>query len=54
MFRLFLIEIFMQQVNKANINFMRKLVCNGPDVHPGANFIQQRHTQMKRYHVYLQ
>lgn len=27
---------------------MRKLVQNGPDIHPGANFIQQRHTQMKR------
>uniref|UniRef100_A0A2K5K0Z6 DNA-directed RNA polymerase subunit n=1 Tax=Colobus angolensis palliatus TaxID=336983 RepID=A0A2K5K0Z6_COLAP len=35
------------QVNKANISFLRKLVQNGPEVHPGANFIQQRHTQMK-------
>lgn len=36
------------QVNKANIELMRKLVRNGPDLHPGANFIQQRHMQMKR------
>ncbi|KAI1236429.1 hypothetical protein IHE44_0001722 [Lamprotornis superbus] len=43
---------FPEKVNKANINFMRKLVCNGPDVHPGANFIQQRHTQMKRFLKY--
>ncbi|XP_011785079.1 PREDICTED: DNA-directed RNA polymerase III subunit RPC1 [Colobus angolensis palliatus] len=38
-------------VNKANISFLRKLVQNGPEVHPGANFIQQRHTQMKRARV---
>ncbi|KAL7990271.1 hypothetical protein Chor_013701, partial [Crotalus horridus] len=39
-------------VNKANIGFMRKLVRNGPEIHPGANFIQQRHTQMKRFLKY--
>lgn len=38
----------MSQVNKANIELMRKLVRNGPEVHPGANFIQTRHTQIKR------
>ncbi|XP_069719344.1 DNA-directed RNA polymerase III subunit RPC1 isoform X3 [Phaenicophaeus curvirostris] len=43
---------FPEKVNKANIDFMRKLVRNGPDVHPGANFIQQRHTQMKRFLKY--
>ncbi|CAN0166642.1 unnamed protein product [Bubo scandiacus] len=43
---------FPEKVNKANIGFMRKLVRNGPDVHPGANFIQQRHTQMKRFLKY--
>lgn len=36
------------KVNKANLELMRKLVRNGPDVHPGANFIQNRHTQIKR------
>lgn len=39
----------MLQVNKANMELMRKLVRNGPEVHPGANFIQNRHTQMKRW-----
>lgn len=39
----------MLQVNKANLELMRKLVRNGPEVHPGANFIQNRHTQMKRW-----
>ncbi|XP_075466476.1 DNA-directed RNA polymerase III subunit RPC1 isoform X3 [Ascaphus truei] len=43
---------FPEKVNKANIHFMRKLVQNGPEVHPGANFIQQRHTQMKRFLKY--
>ncbi|OWK08087.1 POLR3A [Cervus elaphus hippelaphus] len=43
---------FPEKVNKANINFLRKLVRNGPEVHPGANFIQQRHTQMKRFLKY--
>uniref|UniRef100_A0AAY3ZYW3 DNA-directed RNA polymerase subunit n=1 Tax=Denticeps clupeoides TaxID=299321 RepID=A0AAY3ZYW3_9TELE len=41
-----------EKVNKANIELMRKLVRNGPDLHPGANFIQQRHTQMKRFLKY--
>ncbi|XP_063077819.1 DNA-directed RNA polymerase III subunit RPC1 [Engraulis encrasicolus] len=38
-----------EKVNKANIELMRKLVKNGPEVHPGANFIQQRFNQMKRF-----
>ncbi|KAG5855741.1 DNA-directed RNA polymerase III subunit RPC1 [Anguilla anguilla] len=41
-----------EKVNKANIELMRKLVRNGPDMHPGANFIQQRHMQMKRFLKY--
>ncbi|XP_062858765.1 DNA-directed RNA polymerase III subunit RPC1 isoform X1 [Trichomycterus rosablanca] len=41
-----------EKVNKANMELMRKLVKNGPDVHPGANFIQQRHMQMKRFLKY--
>lgn len=36
------------QVNKANLELMRKLVRNGPEVHPGANFIQNRYNQVKR------
>ncbi|XP_031416675.1 DNA-directed RNA polymerase III subunit RPC1 isoform X2 [Clupea harengus] len=38
-----------EKVNKANIEMLRKLVKSGPEVHPGANFIQQRHNQMKRF-----
>ncbi|XP_033840470.1 DNA-directed RNA polymerase III subunit RPC1 isoform X2 [Periophthalmus magnuspinnatus] len=41
-----------EKVNKANLDLMRKLVRNGPDVHPGANFIQNRSTQMKRFLKY--
>lgn len=40
--------ISLLKVNKANLELMRKLVRNGPEVHPGANFIQNRHTQIKR------
>ncbi|XP_023211808.1 DNA-directed RNA polymerase III subunit RPC1-like [Centruroides sculpturatus] len=28
---------------------MKKLILNGCDIHPGANFIEQRGTNMKRY-----
>ncbi|KAH3863264.1 DNA-directed RNA polymerase III subunit RPC1-like [Dreissena polymorpha] len=38
-----------EKVNKANIELMRKLIINGCDEHPGANFIQQRHTNIKRF-----
>ena len=38
-----------ERVTKANIELMRKLIINGCDVHPGANFIQQQQTQFKRY-----
>ncbi|XP_072312069.1 DNA-directed RNA polymerase III subunit RPC1 isoform X2 [Eucyclogobius newberryi] len=41
-----------EKVNKANLELLRKLVRNGPDVHPGANFIQNRSTQMKRFLKY--
>lgn len=40
-----------ERVNKANIKLMRKLVKNGCDTHPGANFIQQRDNNMKRFIV---
>ncbi|WAQ96885.1 RPC1-like protein [Mya arenaria] len=38
-----------EKVNEANIGLMRKLIINGCDEHPGANFIQQRHTNIKRF-----
>ncbi|XP_071808638.1 DNA-directed RNA polymerase III subunit RPC1-like isoform X1 [Asterias amurensis] len=41
-----------EKVTRANMSLMRKLVINGCDVHPGANFIQQRHTNNKRFLKY--
>lgn len=38
-----------ERVTKANIHFLRKLIMNGPDVHPGANFLHQRGTEMKKF-----
>lgn len=49
--KLSMVNVFLSllQVNKANLDLMRKLVRNGPDVHPGANFIQNRYSQIKRW-----
>jgi len=41
-----------ERVTKSNIKLMRKLVMNGCDKHPGANFIQQRHNSMKKFLKY--
>lgn len=41
-----------ERVTKSNVELMRKLVINGCDKHPGANFLQQRHTNMKRFLKY--
>nr|XP_032834584.1 DNA-directed RNA polymerase III subunit RPC1 isoform X1 [Petromyzon marinus] len=38
-----------ERVTKANLELMRKLVMRGCDEHPGANFIQQRQNNMKRF-----
>lgn len=38
-----------QTVTSFNIAMLRQAVLNGPDQHPGANFIQQKSTSMKRY-----
>ena len=38
-----------ERVTKANIEFLRKLILNGPDEHPGANFLLQRGTDMKKF-----
>lgn len=40
---------FPERVNKANIFLMRELIRNGPDVHPGANFVEDRDGTTKRY-----
>ena len=37
-----------ERVTPANAELMRQLVVNGPDRHPGANFIQQRANSIKR------
>nr|CAB3265029.1 DNA-directed RNA polymerase III subunit RPC1-like [Phallusia mammillata] len=41
-----------EMVTKSNIHLMRKLVINGCDKHPGANFIQQRQNSMKKFLKY--
>lgn len=43
------IMTYPERVNRANLKLMQQLVLNGCDVHPGANFIQEKNTQMKRY-----
>ncbi|KAJ9598140.1 hypothetical protein L9F63_026756, partial [Diploptera punctata] len=39
---------FPERVNKANIKLMKELIINGPDKHPGANFIEQRGQAFKK------
>ncbi|CAH2094858.1 unnamed protein product [Euphydryas editha] len=41
-----------ERVFPANIQWLRKLVCNGPDMHPGANYVQQRGVSHKKYLKY--
>ncbi|CAL9699297.1 unnamed protein product [Knipowitschia caucasica] len=41
-----------ERVNSANLELLRKLVRNGPDVHPGANFIEIRSMKNKRFLKY--
>lgn len=43
---------FPERVIQANIDVMRKLVINGPDVWPGANYVQQKNSQFKKYLKY--
>lgn len=38
-----------ERVNTSNIKLMRKLVQNGPDVHPGANYVQQSKTKFRKF-----
>ena len=35
-------------MTKANMSLMKQLVMNGPDKHPGANFLQQRDQNFKK------
>ncbi|XP_014244779.1 DNA-directed RNA polymerase III subunit RPC1 [Cimex lectularius] len=43
---------FPERVQPANKALLRKLVCNGPDVHPGANFVQQQGQTFKKFLKY--
>ncbi len=37
-----------EHVTVANLELMRRLVRNGPEEHPGANFVQQRGQTFKK------
>lgn len=39
-------------VNESNIELMRKLVINGADVHPGANYLQEKGSNLKKFLKY--
>ena len=39
---------FVYQVTKANVALMRKLIINGADKHPGANFVEQKKDGVKK------
>ncbi|XP_055374770.1 DNA-directed RNA polymerase III subunit RPC1 [Condylostylus longicornis] len=41
-----------EKVNPANIQRMKQLVRNGTNVHPGANYVQQRGSTFKKYLAY--
>lgn len=41
-----------ERVIPSNIELMRKLVRNGPDIHPGANYVQYKSSQNRRYLKY--
>lgn len=43
---------FPERVTYANINLMKRLVMNGPDVWPGANYVQQKGWAFKKYLKY--
>ncbi|XP_015764049.1 PREDICTED: DNA-directed RNA polymerase III subunit RPC1-like [Acropora digitifera] len=41
-----------ERVTEANMDLMKKLILNGADKHPGANFIQQRETNIRKFLKY--
>lgn len=43
---------FPERVIHANINLMRQLVVNGPDIWPGANYVQQKGSMFKKFLKY--
>ena len=40
---------FPERVHSANKEWLKKLVQNGPDVHPGANFVEQQGEKFKKF-----
>ena len=32
---------FPEKVNDYNISYLRKLIINGPNIHPGANYLEE-------------
>ncbi|CAG0896236.1 unnamed protein product, partial [Darwinula stevensoni] len=40
---------FPSEVNRTNLKLMQQLVVNGADVYPGANFVQQRGTKIRKF-----
>ncbi|RWS14621.1 DNA-directed RNA polymerase III subunit RPC1-like protein, partial [Dinothrombium tinctorium] len=43
---------FPEKVNASNINKLKELVCNGPDKHPGANFVEEKQKGIKTFLKY--
>lgn len=43
---------FPERVNSANIDKLRQMIRNGTDVHPGANYVQQKGGNFKKYLAY--
>lgn len=44
---------FPERVNKANMKLMKELILNGPDKHPGANFVEQSGQAFKKALQYV-
>lgn len=40
---------FPERVHSANMALMKQLIINGPDVHPGANFVEQKGSKLKTF-----
>ena len=38
-----------ERVNKCNIEIMRRLILNGPNLHPGANFIVEKKSKFRKF-----
>ncbi|XP_044732601.1 DNA-directed RNA polymerase III subunit RPC1 isoform X2 [Chrysoperla carnea] len=43
---------FPERINKSNLALMKELVINGPNVWPGANYVQQKNSPFKKFLKY--